>query len=39
MLMIFHFFNYAPDINPRLDEDEQFAHALQESMNDRPFSC
>jgi hypothetical protein len=30
----FHFANYAPDINPRLDEDEQFARALQESVND-----
>ena len=37
MLMLCHFyFDYEPDTEHHLDEDEQLARALQESMNDGP---
>lgn len=32
----FFYFNCKPDTGHRLDEDEQLARALQESMNDGP---
>jgi hypothetical protein len=35
MLSCFYF-NYEPDTGHHLDEDEQLARALQESMNDGP---
>ena len=37
MLMLCHFyFDYESDTEHHLDEDEQLARALQESMNDGP---
>lgn len=33
----FFYFNYEPDTGHHLDEDEQIAQALQESMNDGPL--